>query len=613
MHAIRRGTPFYSIASGQAGVRRANTRYWAAVWCAFLVWACCPTRAAEHVILYLSRAPSVRDVFARDQPELQKVLTNGALAVMTIGPAGADPLATLREGRYVRADEPVEDAGFPQGVVPIFEPLDDPPRGDALLIEARRQYPDAPVIALHAGPRVPPASDGIAASLTVPTWVAISTMHGRPYTETTRHAGIVSNLDIAPTVYRQLHGQSPAGMPGSPMWGEGDAPIQLRHGMPYHVDSAVGLQDALLTLARATIPVNFTIAFGGIVLLFLAAWRVARRRERNGWLQYALVGLLVAPVGVAVAAGQTPSSLSTYLLLAVGATLALLAFVAIVGRVAAFGRVDILPTTLLLATGGLTAYIAVDIERGGFPLALSPLSNFYLTGIRFYGLGNEYAALFLACGVLAGLLTVQRSGTRQISAAGLALLGGWFLLLCLLVGWPGLGANMGGLLTGLVTGGIAWTIAARRSGARHAWVWPVMAAIGTVGAVIWTDTHSASATHVGRFVQSAAHGSPSPLDMLANKVAIQWGLFTAPPAFIIYAAAIAFVFLLRGPLAVPRARLFRQWPWAAIAVPALLIGGAFGMVLNDTGIVMWGLMGGVALGAAAILALEPGRMAIINE
>jgi len=171
---------------------------------------------------------------------------------------------------------------------------------------------------------------------------------------------------------------------------------------------------------------------------------------------------------------------------------------------------------------------------------------------------------------------------------------------------------MGGMLTGCITGGIAWYLAARRSGARHAWAWPLAASLALLALVVWADTHSANATHVGRFVQAATDHPQTPLAILANKVAIQWGLLTAPPAFAFYAAALALVYLVRGPLAPARQRVFRRWPWAAIALPSLLIGGGFGMLLNDTGIVMWGLMAAVALGAAALLALEPTEMTMIN-
>jgi hypothetical protein len=318
-------------------------------------------------------------------------------------------------------------------------------------------------------------------------------------------------------------------------------------------------------------------------------------------------------VGIAVAAARDPASVPAFLLLCLGATAVMTAALVAVGRAVAYARADFMPSALQLTAGAVTIYVLVVTLRGGIALALSPLSNLYLTGIRFYGLGNEYAALFLACGVLAGLVTIQRAGSRGASAAALAALGAWFVVLCLVVGWPAWGANMGGMITGFITCGIAWFLAARRSGARRAWAWPVAVSLAAFGLVVWTDVHSAHMTHVGRFVESAAHHSQTPLAILASKVAIQWGLFTAPPAFAIYAAAAAILWLARGPLAPARRRLQRQWPWAAISLPSLLIGGGFGMLLNDTGIVMWGLMAAVALGAAAILALEPAEMAIINQ
>lgn len=574
--------------------------------CVFLLLVVHPARAAEHVILYFSRAASVRQVFAQDRPELQKILADGGMAAMTIGPPGDDPLATIRAGRYVDPDAPAETAGFPPGVVPLFEPPGDPAPGEAMLKEARVRYPGAPVLALHAGPMVPPGSHGIAASLSVPSWVAISSMRGRLYSDTTRRAGIVSNLDVLPTLRRQLEGETPADTPGAPMWGEPPGRRNLRHGLPAQVAATMSLQDALLAAARATNPVNFTLAFAGIVLFFAGAYLLATHRVREGrWVRYLLLAVLVAPMAVGLASARLPASLPALLALSLAATAGLTVLAAALGRAMAYARADALPAALLLITGGVAVWLLSATWRGNIALAVSPITNLYLTGVRFYGLGNEYAALLIGCGVVAGLLTVQRVNPRAVSPAGLLALGVWFLAISYVIGWPRAGANMGGMLTGVITGGIAWYLAARRSGYRFAWIWPLLAAIALVALVVWTDAHSPHATHIGRFVRAAADSPQTPLAMLAGKTGIQWRLLTAPPAFVIYIAALALVFLARGPLAPARARLFLRWPWAGIAVPSLLVGGGFGMLLNDTGIVMWGLMAGVALASAAVLALEP--------
>lgn len=587
---------------------------WVLVAATLVISACSPARAVEHVILYFSREASVRQVFAQDRPELHAVISDGAVAVMTIGPADIDPLATIRLGRYVRRDQPVDDIGFEPGVIPIFEPLGPPAAGDALLREARRHYPGAPVIALHAAPMVPPGSHGIADALTVPSWIAISSMYGRLYSETTRRAGVVSNLDVAPTLSRMLHGKTPTVTPGAPMWGEPPGAKALRHGLPFPVASTMELQDGLLSTARGTNPVNFSIAFLGVIVLFVGAYVLIRHKSREArWVQTLLVAALIAPLAAGMAASRLAPSMVAFLALSVAFTVGLTAVCMALGRALAFAGGDAVQAALLLATGGTSAWLISATWRGAIGIAVSPITNLYLTGIRFYGLGNEYAAILIGCGIVAGLLIVERARARVMTASALTVLGVWFVVVCYVIGWPMAGANMGGLVTGLIACGIAWYLAARRSMLRAPWLWPLLATVILVSLVVWTDAHSAHATHIGRFVQATAAHSTTPLAMLGSKADIQWRLLTAPPAYAVYLAAVIFLWLIRGPLAPARRRVFRQRPWAAIAIPSLLIGGAFGMLLNDTGIVMWGLMAGIAIAAGAILALEPPVLAMMNE
>jgi hypothetical protein len=262
-----------------------------------------------------------------------------------------------------------------------------------------------------------------------------------------------------------------------------------------------------------------------------------------------------------------------------------------------------------LALGALCAFVIADVARHGMSLRLSPLSNFYQTGVRFYGLGNEYGALFIAAFTMLGLVALQRSGTKAPSRGGLLVLGAWYTACSLFVGWPTMGANMGGIVIALITSGIAWFFAARKSGARLAWIWPLAVAVLCLAAVFVVDTHSAHPTHLAHFAEASASRQRSAV--LVNKAEMNARLIVEPQAWIIYALAAAFSWYWWRRLGVARRRAALAYPWIATGIRSVLYGGAFALLTKDTGVVMLGLMAVVSVGIGVILALEPVQMTVV--
>jgi hypothetical protein len=548
----------------------------------------------------------LRDVYGSNRPALQDILRRGGAAAMTTGPKDAEPFLTMVAGSYVtpRAAAREPEAELPSAVRLIVEPAFRPESADAVLQRAVRAYPAVPVVALH--PEAAPSPRGTASSLTLPSWLGVSYRHGRLASDTTRTPGVVSNLDVAPTLAALCGVPPPKGASGHVI---GLAPFSrmLRGGLPAHVAAAVRWQEATRVIGVATNPVNFAIGFGGAALLMLAAaglamGRIRRPAARRRW-QSAMLLPLTASCAVALAARPLPTTAEGYYLMAAAFTLIAWLAVMFAGRAMAASEDDVPLARLQLATGGVAVFIAVDVARHGIALRLSPLSSFYLTGIRFYGLGNEYTAVFLACVVISGMLAVQRAGADRLRWGGLAALGAWFALAGAVVSLPTLGADFGGLLAAAVTCGVAWRLAAKRSGARFAALYAIAVAAGLSAYVLYADTHSARATHVGHFVKTAGKGGWQA--MLASKAGISLHLMTAAPAFAFYALALVFAILLRGPLKPVWTRVQSRYPWLVAGSNACLIGGIAAAALNDTGIVMLGLMVVVALGAAITAALQP--------
>ncbi|HEY3414707.1 MAG TPA: hypothetical protein VGM51_16840 [Armatimonadota bacterium] len=661
--------------------------------CALFAGLSFPARCTPKVILFLSSAPTVRDVFEADAPALQSLITHGGVAFMTTGPpdvlavetCGANGYVTYRQrydrdtgvvtdearvnGALLLNSEPVRlgylaaevapfgkivpvggpgaiafvstaslfmpggptDTGLWQGnlsaAVPsrfarcvhaaaqhasvvVVDPIDpfNPSvlsptemlkrlsEEDSVLATLRKESPGASIVAIGVGEWM---------------WIAVSNLHGRLTSDTTRTPGVVSNLDVAPTLIAMVTGKAPADAVGRVI--RSGAPEGLRHGMPKPVEETIRLQDALGVIENATDTVNYAIAFGAIALILAGSLLSGAKGlpTLKRWLQYAMLLAVAAPLGVAVSAWRQPEAVRVFYALAVAATVALLAAFILLGRALAASREDRILATIQVAAGAFCAFVIADVARHGMPLRLSPLSNFYQTGIRFYGLGNEYGALFIAAFTFLGLVTLQRSALEKASTAAIAVLGAWYAGCALFIGWPTFGANMGGLIVALVTGGVTWYFVARRSGVRHPWLWPLLIGGFCFAAIVISDAHAVHATHIGRFFSSSDDHHRAAI--VLNKVEMNARLFVTPVAWALYTLGAGFAWYWWRRLGVLRRRATQAYPWMALGVRSVLYGGVLALFSKDTGVVMLGLMAAVAIGIGVMLALEPPALKIIQD
>jgi hypothetical protein len=104
----------------------------------------------------------------------------------------------------------------------------------------------------------------------------------------------------------------------------------------------------------------------------------------------------------------------------------------------------------------LSAVIIVDVITGARLLGSSIASYQLPAGFRFYGLGNEYmgvllGALFTAVAWLS--INCDPQELRPVRRAVILIV---FISAVLVIGWPGLGANAGGAIAGVVTFGLGY-------------------------------------------------------------------------------------------------------------------------------------------------------------
>jgi hypothetical protein len=309
---------------------------------------------------------------------------------------------------------------------------------------------------------------------------------GRALTSaTTRTDGLVSAIDLAPTVLDWEHRAVPDDMTGEP----------IRAGGRLHVAAIDALRDRGGVVTGRRLPTLGALMLAW-ALLALGGFAVARGRGVRWAARTGALGMLwVLPV-LLVTAKLAPSAPVEVAAVAVGA-LAL-------GAVTEAGvRWPLGP----LVPGAVTivAY-TVDLAFGSPLIIRSLLGSNPLGGSRFYGIGNELEALLpvIALGALAAGLCAARATRRSPRMAlAFALVG---VALGFVLGWSRLGSDVGGVVT--VGAGFAVATVLALPG-RLTWRRVAVAVAVPVAALValaLLDLATGGEGHFSRLVLRSGHG-----------------------------------------------------------------------------------------------------------
>jgi hypothetical protein len=364
---------------------------------------------------------------------------------------------------------------------------------------------------------------------------------GLLYSPTTRTEGLLTNADVAPTLLDAL------GVPVPPEISGRAAEVR-----PGQAGSAELLQRRLWFVEDR----GFAV-WGVVGVLWAAALAVGVLRHGRRGASLAVLALAALPAGALLAAAVPVTGV-----LPVGALTAL-----ITGGITALCRR--LSGSFTGALAGISlataALVVLDAAAGGPLGRFSTIGYNPATGTRFYGVGNEYAA------VLAGSLTLGLgilAYRRRPPAALLAAVGA---LAVLALGLPTMGADVGGSAAlGLAFG--ATTALARREGPRGVLLW---AAGGLAFAATLFLATGLLYPDVSHGSQAASGGGGLP-EVVARKLAMSLGSLLDPVllALLALGASITYAGWRRA----------RGTPLAA-GIPCAVIAALASGVLNDSGLI----------------------------
>lgn len=412
---------------------------------------------------------------------------------------------------------------------------------------------------------------------------------------TTRKIGLVSSVDFAPTLLKQLSLPIPARVTGRTV--EVDISIKDRLTYLRWLDkrSVKPLQD----LPAIALAVSLFIAAAISLTLFLSfiALRVNHPKMSRLFEVFRAIAsfTVVSGMGIPISLFVLPQLPNAG---GMASSVQLVALVCLLGGLAFWlaSRLDRFfdPhfTSPLRAAGLICAFSAV-VALLGVPLYwATPLGHYPTTGWRYFGITNSGIGIVLAGTVFAWkLLKLPRF-----------LFKAWFAMAPLLMGLSVWGANFGGALTLAFGFAAAWEFVAREKAS-----WPRVLALSlsamllTVIALLVLESFVPfdQKAHLGMLLhQVKLVGATAVWESVRRKMELTCVFFTRTP--LNFLAFSLFVFFhLAVACASRKSELFAN---LKPAFNAVFIGSWAGLVLNDSGIEVVG-MAMVGAGGVSFLAL----------
>jgi hypothetical protein len=405
---------------------------------------------------------------------------------------------------------------------------------------------------------------------------------------TTRRAGFVQLIDVAPTILELLDVERPTSMEGRPAEvGSSGGSAQDRRDLIIDADAAAQFRDPIVGQVQTAFVVFAAMLVGGAIFAFGKPWR----RRWRPWLgSFGLCVLGFAPaVFLARLLPLYEWGVPAYwtFLVVVAASLGFLA-----RRVGRDRPLDALLVGFLVPVVLLLLDVLV-----GTPLQFNSALGYSPTVAgRFTGFSNPAYAIVAASAVLAAPLIARRIGGRRGAWISVAFLG----VVIIIDGAPFWGSDVGGILSMVPAFAVTSVLLL---GWRVRWktvLWALVGLVVAVAAFAALDMSRApdQRTHLGRLIERVQdRGLGDFLVIVQRKLADNLGsLRNSVWGFTLLIAVVLAIWLWKR----ARARLRA----VDAAVPEVRIGGiglaivAFlGYALNDSGVAIPGVMLVIAIAA----------------
>ncbi|TMK65145.1 MAG: hypothetical protein E6G60_05700 [Actinobacteria bacterium] len=413
---------------------------------------------------------------------------------------------------------------------------------------------------------------------------------------TTRRAGFVALIDVAPTILDLVGVKRPPAMDGLPVYvGETGISAREREDLFTRENDAAQFRDDRADEVALALVV-FAAALVALTLFALAQDRRRRARSLLTYLPLAVLGFVPA-VFIARFFRLDDAGVVAYWAVVV----ALAAGLGALYRRA--GRREWLDS-LLVALLAPVAFLGLDVIFGSGQIFNAALGSSATIARPFTGLSNAAYGAFAVSALLGAVLLARRVGGRR----GLWWAGGVLAFAPVIDGAPFLGSDIAGTVSMLLAFSFTMVLLSGRRIGRRTIGGCVLGSVFGLACFAAVDLARASdrRTHLARFVARIdERGISSSLTVFRRELSDNFGSATSGHWWLLIPVAVVLAWWLvrrtPGRLEGVRAAI-PQWPAAAVGFTILAIAGYF---LYDSGMAVVGSMLGVVVPAVVWLVVTP--------
>lgn len=249
---------------------------------------------------------------------------------------------------------------------------------------------------------------------------------------TTKRQGIITNLDIAPTILSYFNIEPPVEMLGHPIEN-----IKYQNALGYLINAdkmIVSVHNARPLVLKSYVLFLVIVLILYIGLLFL-------KKQYLKYLTPIILGIMTVPLTFLILPLLGPLSLY----------LNIIAVVVLTGLIDAliiyFVKNDLDKLMVISLATAIT--IIIDLLLNSPLMKNSILGYDVISGARFYGIGNEYMGVLIGSSIMGTTALIEKFKTKSIKILGSVFFAIAFWLMVL----PEFGAKVGGFITGFMAFG----------------------------------------------------------------------------------------------------------------------------------------------------------------
>ena len=401
----------------------------------------------------------------------------------------------------------------------------------------------------------------------------------------TRREGLVTSTDIAPTVLELLGAKTPSYLIGRPI-------SSIPSGED-KIEKLAKFNRAFVIVHELSLSVIVSfIVFQIIVLLIVVLvlyGQVETGRLAAKSMSLLLLAMIAFPLGLFITPYipiSVASSTSYFLSI-------IIAVIVIVAIASIRGAKKFWP--LYFITGATVIFLITNITVFGASSDLISIFGYSpITAGRFYGMGNQAMSIFVAASIVLASVILEglkeRKDTKSIekgSALIKIIIAVFFILVLFVIGFPGLGANTGGIFTALAGFSVAYLYFFSPSIKFKQIISMLLFAVFAVGLFLAADIYLLSVkTHMGRAFEFVIEGGTTEFWHIAGrKLSANVRIFRYTSwsyLFLTIAIILIFFRLYRKNNSVER--FSSKYRYLDAGLNGGLVAGIVGALTNDSGV-----------------------------